>query len=499
MNRLCKAVCTFAITLSLTVPSHRGFGQTTLLEDVQRLAPGVVADTVLGYIYGYPLMMFGVTGRIGNNVPDATTKLGGAPLNQFGKEMVLPDATFTAVVLPSTSTLYASSFLNLCQEPVILHIPNMNGRFFILQMLDGWTEVSGQSPGTRLNSPAGDYVLVGPDCGTYKQPLITGNFVDIIRMPTSSMWIIGRIYTNGSDSDIEYIKNSIYPGLTLTPWSKYKQGQPYTPPDTLSTQPYGDVVTPPVRQVDGMEACAFFGNLASMLYYNPPVKQQDDLAVLALKRLGVVAGQPFDCTTLRDEKLNSIQQGLVLAKKILDLNIATRPTTTGWTVSLDVGNYGIRYLLRAEVAKEALGANRAVDAVYGYTQTDGGGHALEGSKKYVIHFKKPGLNQGIPPVSSEAFWSLTIYDSNGKLVPSPDSTVKWNAVGMPMVQNHPACPNNDGSLDIYLQPTTPTDAQQKCNWLPTPPKNGYIAFLRLYMPDQVVLDGNWVPPAIGSN
>ena len=494
MNKLCKAVCALAVTLALAGNST---GQT--LEDVQRIAPGVVADSVLGYIYGYPLLMYGVTGRTANSVPDSMTKLGAAPVNQFGKEMVLPNATFTTVVLPSTSTLYASSFLNLCQEPVVLHLPNMSGRFFLMQMLDGWTEVSAQSPGTRAGSPEGDYVLIGPDCQGHQQPPITGNFVDTIRMPTSSMWIIGRIYTSGTDADLNYIKTSIYPGLTLTPWSKYVPGGTYTPPDTLSVQAFGDVTTPPVRQVDGMEACAFYANLASMLTFNPPVPGQDDLAVRALARLGVVPGQAFDCTTLRDNKLANIQNGLVLAKKILDNVPATRPTRTGWTVSLDVGNYGASYLLRAEVAREALGANRAVDAVYGYTQTDGRGLALHGSRNYVIHFAKPGVNQGIPPVSSKAFWSLTIYDADGKLVPSPDASVQWNAVGVPNVQQHAPCFNNDGSLDLYLQPAAPTDTKQKCNWLPTPPKSGYIAFLRLYMPDQVVLDGNWIPAPIQRN
>jgi len=495
--RLRRAVCTFVVAVSVATTGLQAIGQT--LEDVQRFAPGVVADSAIAYIYGYPLLMFGVTGRTANNVPDTKTKLGAAPLNQFGKEMVLPDATFTTVVLPSTSTLYASSFINLCQEPVILHIPNMGGHFFLLQMLDGWTEVNAQSPGTRQQSAEGDYALIGPECQGHPQPSLTGNFVDTIHMPTSSMWIIGRIYTDGSDGDLSYIKSSIYPGLTLTPWSKYTPGATYTPPDTLSTQPYGDVVTPPVRQVDGMDACAFFGNLASMLAYNPPVPGQDDLAVRAMARLGVVAGQPFDCTTLRDNKLDNIRRGVALGKRILDGVPATRQTRTGWTVSLDVGNYGARYLLRAEVAQQALGANRAVDAVYGYTQNDGRGSALNGSRNYVIHFAKPGLDQGIPPVSPKSFWSLTIYDAEGKLVPSPDPTVKWNAVGMPMVQNHPACPNNDGSLDVYLQPTAPTNAQQKCNWLPTPNGSGYIAFLRLYMPDQVVLDGSWIPPAIQRN
>src|ERR1700733_4804033 len=133
MNRVCTAVCAFALTFAAAVTGVPGRAQT--LDEIQRDVPPSLVDGVVSYIYGYPLMMFGVTGRTGTTVPDAMTKLGAAPLNQFGKEMVLPDATFTAVVLPSTSTLYASSFLNLCAEPTILHLPNFGTRFFIMQIL----------------------------------------------------------------------------------------------------------------------------------------------------------------------------------------------------------------------------------------------------------------------------------------------------------------------------------------------------------------------------
>lgn len=42
-----------------------------------------VVDALESYIYRYPLMIPGATVRTATNVPDATTRLGGAPLNQF--------------------------------------------------------------------------------------------------------------------------------------------------------------------------------------------------------------------------------------------------------------------------------------------------------------------------------------------------------------------------------------------------------------------------------
>lgn len=511
MKRLWKV--SFLVAIALILVGAETVANSQTLEEIESTSPIDVADGARSYIYGYPLMMFGVTGRTGTTVPNATTRLGGAPLNQFGKETVLPDATFTSVVLPSTSTLYASSFLDLCREPMVLHIPNMGGRFFLLQMLDGWTEVNEQSPGSRAGSDEGNYVLVGPSCNGHEQPAIDGNFRDTIRFPTSSVWIIGRIYTNGSQSDISDVVNNVYPGLTLTPWSKFKAGHKYQPPDDLGVSPIADVHTPPLRQVDGMDVCAFYQNLAAMLNYNPPVAGQDDALVRVLTRVGVTnlgssdsaaPYQPraFDCTQLDPSKVASLQQGINLAKTILDKVPATRPTRTGWTVSLNVGNYGRRYLLRAEVAQQALGANRAEDAVYGYTKSLPDGTALNGSDSYSIHFARPGVRRGIPPVNPGGFWSVTIYDLEGKLVPWPNTTdaVTWNAVGQPFVQNHHACLNSDKSLDLYLQPDEPpAGSKERCNWLPTPKGTGYIVFLRMYWPDASVLNGDWIPPAIVKN
>jgi len=511
MNRLYKAICVVAMMFAVAVTGVQGRGQT--LEEIERDVPPALVDGVVSYIYGYPLMMFGVTGRSGTTVPNDMTKLGAAPLNQFGKEMVLPDASFTAVVLPSTSTLYASSFLNLCEEPVILHLPNFGSRFFIMQILDGWTEVSLDSPGSNKPdlSVEGDYALVGPTCDGHKPPDIPAGVVATITIPTSSMWIIGRIYTNGTKRDIDYVTDVLYKGLTLTPLSKYKDGRRYMPPENLPVQPYADTVTPPVKQVAWMDACAFYQNLAAMLNFNLPVLPQDVLVVPSLLRLGLVVrnddprkgnvpltGTNFDCSTLTPDTLANLQQAVVKANYILNQVPATKPTTTGWVVSLDVGTYGIRYLLRAEVALDALGANRAADAVYGYTRTDGSGVNLDGSVNYTIHFLPPGKDQGIPPVNKGGFWSLTIYDIEGKLVPSPDpQSANWNAVGIPYVQGHQACLNNDGSLDLYLQATEPPKgSKQFCNWLPTPAMGNYIAFLRMYWPDQVILDKKWIPPPI---
>jgi hypothetical protein len=470
------------------------------LEDLKGTEPGTFANGVDAYIYGYPMLMFGVTGRTATTTPNDHTRLGAAPLNVFGKEPELPDYTFQAVVLPSTTTLYASSFLNLQAEPVILHIPDMQGRFFIMQMLDAWTEVSPQSPSPRLNSQPGDYALVGPDfTGT-----LPSGFEAVIRIPTNSMWIIGRIYTTGTDADVDDVKTNIYPGLTLTPLSLWEQHIGYQLPDPLPLEPMVDFLTPPLSQVAAMNACAFYGAMSAMMQYNYPISVQDDAIVEKLTAIGFEkqedspAYKPYNCTP-DNSQLPTLQLAVAAARELLSKAPTPLPTKTFWTMATSgVGQYGNNYLLRAQVAQRALGANNPQDAVYGYTQKDGRNRWLDGTQNYQIHFAPPGNNEGIPPVNG--FWSITIYDKAGKLVKNQDAidhNVLYNAIGGKMVQGHSACFNSDGSLDLYLQPTAPSGGTPFCNWLPTTGNNEpFIVFLRMYWPSDVILNGNWIPPRI---
>ena len=54
----------------------------------------------------------------------------------------------------------------------------------------------------------------------------------------------------------------------------------------------------------------------------------------------------------------------------------------------------------------------------------------------------------------------------------------------------------DGSLTIYVQSDTPTDAEQRANWLPAPRGDDFSLYVRAYWPAAPVVDGSWTPPAV---
>ena len=51
-----------------------------------------------------------------------------------------PPATFRGATHPNFDTLYSLSWLDLTKEPVIISVPDTQGRYYLLQMLDRWTD-----------------------------------------------------------------------------------------------------------------------------------------------------------------------------------------------------------------------------------------------------------------------------------------------------------------------------------------------------------------------
>lgn len=475
-----------------------------ILAQSELTALSAFTDAVDAYIYGYPLMMMGITERVATTIPGTKPNAGRAPLNQFTKSTALPDGAYKDVVLPSTTTLYASAFLNLTAEPVIMHLPAID-RFYLMQMLDAWTNVTTKSPGTRLGSQEGDYAIVGPG---WNGDLPAGVPIqNVIPMPTNTAWIIGRIFTNGTQSDLMHLTNDIIPYLTLTPASAFGKNIPA--PDNLPIDPSIDTAITPLHQVDNMNACTYFGTMAAMMKTNPPLLPQDERTIQRLAKIKIVPGDPFDCTDLDRNTKAALELGVQLARNNLQNSQGSlQPTATNWLMPLNVGEYGRRYLLRAVVANKALGANLPEDAVYGYATSDGGGSPVKGKNRYTIHFAAPTnrhIAGELPPVNKNGFWSVTIYKADGTLVDKPG--VKYNAIGVgplgPTIQDHTACFNRDGSLDLYLQADQPASAVQACNWIPIPSDEelaadqpDFIVFLRMYWPDQAVLRGRWIPPVV---
>ena len=113
------------------------------------------------YEFGFPIVLMDVTKTQATNVAKPTTT-SAAPLGQFSNIPAFPPPENHAVVAPNADTLYSVAWVNLAREPMILHVPDYKGRYFLMPMLDMWTNVF-QSPGSRTGyEKGGNFAVVGP-------------------------------------------------------------------------------------------------------------------------------------------------------------------------------------------------------------------------------------------------------------------------------------------------------------------------------------------------
>jgi hypothetical protein len=394
----------------------------------------------------------------------------GGPANAFTHIRAFPAAEMRAVVRPNFDTLYSSAWLDLTNGPVVVSTADTAGRYFLLPMLDMWTDVFAV-PGKRTNGTgAANFALVPPTwSGNLPQD------VERIDAPTPYVWIIGRTQANGvKDYDAVHRVQDGYKITLLADWGKT--------PRMIEQKidPAVDTKTEPLRQVNGMPALEYFKYAAELMKQNLP--HVSDWSIIArIKRIGLEPGKSFDSTKVSGDVL---AHGAAAGLKLMhDKSPTIARVTNGWQMNTDtMGVYGNYYLKRSIVALAGLGANQPDDAIYPLNISDADGNPVIAENKYVLHFSKDEL----PPV--DAFWSLTMYDAEGFQVANP---INRFAIG----DRDPLSFNGDGSLDLFIQNEHP-GTDKEANWLPAP-KSGHLGVtLRLYAPRPQVANGIWNPPAI---
>ena len=421
---------------------------------------------VEAYTYGYPLVLMDVSRRVMTAGPE------GRP-NQFYHMRTFPDYTFTDVVSPNVDTLYSSAWLDLTKEPIILSVPAEGRRYYLMPILDAWTDVIA-SPGTRTTGDGkGDFAITGP---RWRGTLPEG--VKQIQSPTAMAWLLGRTEADGK-ADLAAV-HAIQDQYRLTPLSMWgKAGAPASDPPAGAV----DTTTPPVEQVARMDTVTFFNRLNALMKDNPPAAA-DAPALARFAAIGVAPGKNFDLRALDPEVARGVE-GAARAGQESIAREAAKPHGTvvnGWDVlPPQLGNFGTDYTLRAGVALVGLGANLPADAVYPRATADAQGRPLSGANRYVIRFPKDQT----PPVNG--FWSLTMYNDRQFLVRNP---IGRYAIGdRDKMKRDP-----DGSLPIYIQHDSPGKGRES-NWLPAP-ADSFNVIMRLYWPGKTILDGTWKMPPI---
>jgi hypothetical protein len=428
------------------------------------------------YAFAYPLVTMDMTRRVVTNVekPEGTR----APMGHLIKLRQYPDASFRDVTAPNADTLYTTAFFDVGEEPWVVALPDMDDRYALFPMLDGWTDVF-QVPGKRTTGTgAQTYAVTGPG---WQGTLPEG--VEEYKSPTAIVWLLGRIYCDGTPEDYAKV-HALQDQVRLMPLSAWGS-EGYAPP-AGKVDPAIDMKTPVRDQVNALDATAFFTLFPELMQRNPPAAA-DAPALEKFAAIGIEPGKAFDATKFNPAFAKRLPQ--VGYDRIM-LSFKTSPDirkVNGWGYTLKTGLYGTDYLQRALITAIGLGANRPQDAVYptSLKQADGLlGRKYMGSEKYVLRFPKGQL----PPV--KGFWSLTMYDAEMFFVANP-----INRYSLSQRQDLKA--NADGSVDLLIQHESP-GAEKESNWLPAP-AGQFTLMLRLYWPDESdpsILNGTWTAPKV---
>jgi len=369
------------------------------------------------------------------------------------------------IVTPSNDTPYSWAWLDLRAEPMVVSVPAAPDRYYVLQWFDLYTHNFAYIGSRATGTEAGNYLLAGPGWNGPTPPGIK----QVLRSETAIVGTLTRTAWAGPDDRDGLV--AMQRQYRIRPLSEYLGEKPPAPAPKLQFPAWDEARASSVSFVD---------YLNFILQFTPtPSSEKETMARFA--KIGIGAGRTFDPATLKPDTRQAMERGIADAKKQLDAQIAKT------TSSVDL--FGTReflgkdYIMRRDVgAAMGIYGNSKEEAYYTAYAVDADQKPLDGSKKYVLHFTK----EQVPPV--KYFWSMTMYRLPERLL--VDNPIERYAIGS---RTNGLKTNADGSVDIYLQATSPGKNKEP-NWLPTPSSGNYYMVLRMYGPEGALAAGKWQAP-----
>jgi hypothetical protein len=425
------------------------------------------------YIFGYPLVTIEMNRRVFTNVTHPN-EFGYAPLNQFGHKAIFPNPMNRESERPNIDMFYSSAFIDLKDGPIILTVPSAGKRFYIIQVMDGWSDIVGTAS-PRVNKGEGTtYFIHNSDWEGEVPPSMVE-----ITSSTNLNWLIARTQIKGPKDLPQVLK--FMKSYKLTHFNHLKRN--YREEVSKIDVNYSNKI--PEDLITKLSGEEYFNILNTLLVNNPPHKE-DRPIIQKIAPFGIGADQIFDVDNYSPNEQKYLSE---LGKKVKDdLLVLGRENKhlNGWEMRADpsIGRFGTNYLNRAKISLVGLGTNLMEDAIYPEAVTDGDGEPFSGQRKYILHFNKGQY----PP--ARAFWSFTIYGSDNYIVPNVFKRYSLSSLDNLRF-------NSDGSLDLYIQNEIP-GGKKNSNWLPT--SRGFFTIqARIYWPENSALNGDWTLPAIQKN
>lgn len=391
------------------------------------------------------------------------------PLNEVHNRAHVLTPADTAIVLPNPDMQVSALVLDLRAEPLVVTLPTIEkNRYYALRLTDLYGNDAEPAGTRRDGNRGGNFLIAGPG---WREERPAG-----IRrvLPVATELAFAEFRTQlFNDADLDKVRE-IQAGYTAQPLSEFLR--------KMAPEPPPEIVYPAVRdEMPGSAAAGpeFWKRANFLLQFCPAGPTEAELRA-QFERIGVKAGAPWPPRGMPQDVVRAVEEAGKQAHQDLGAAAARLKTQAGQPEE-GVG----RYWGRALGAMAGGYGTPRVEELDCPCRRDGFGEPLDADKvNYTLTFAQGKL----PPV--KAFWSLTMYDGRSQLlVDNPLNRYAIHSAMLPVLRK-----NAEGGITLYLQRDSPGKGLES-NWLPAP--NGTMdVVLRMYLPEEAALDGEWVAPVI---
>jgi hypothetical protein len=360
---------------------------------------------------------------------------------------------------PDLDMVYSEAWIGIDEAScVLLELPEIKGRYYTVQALNGWGEVTANINERRNpKHPFGRYALclkgakfpAGP-----RQPALPKGTVRI-DLPNKKSHLVIRIELGANPADAIALQKRI----TMKPF-----GSPVIEKAVIEPTFTNDKL-PGVEIFDKVE----------QLFASEPDSNPGAFGVQERVRAITKA--------LADPK-ERVRIDEVIRKQSIPAFLAAvqKPSQpkNNWILPRALGNYGTDYQARTIANFAGIWANSTGEAVYFISPNNDGNQTL------YVTFPADAL----PKSKARYFWSVMAVDSERfRVIANPLKRYSLSSQSQLKF-------NDDGSLTLAFAPRLPTGFPES-NWLPTPDVRKYNLTLRFYGPPKDLANGKYYPPAVG--
>ncbi len=395
---------------------------------------------------------------------------------------------YQIVVAINDDTVYASTFLDLTDQPIILTIPPTQVTYSILK-LDPYGDIFHTSPdlAESTSDQTQTYALTGPGWSGTLPPGVTQ-----ISYPLNFSTLIFRADKFSPAGVDQHAEADLFRrSLNMRPMCDYIGS---TCPERTIHNPLGGnaLILPELAFVEPFKTAADtlvkLDPIGFLRQLQIAVKGEQTPALSPYEQAlsdhfdelfgdGNFSGQPLQRVEFR--------QGTQTAHQLILDRYLNHTDRNNWINFENIGSWGPHVIERSSITEFIQFGNGFDTAAYFHTFKDANDRALNGSDGHVYELR---FLPGEQP-DTKRFWSLTCYTPESiELIENPINKYLV-ASYTPGLQTDP-----DGTLRIYISHEKP-DGVPESNWLPAPDRP-FNLMLRDYGPTGRVSEGRYIPPPI---